>query len=246
MTTTNRHRIRSLLALATIAILTLTTACTEEAEIVPSCGTATYEVTYSKDLRDDQSFGPALPHNLSCVFDSSNLKMTASAPFGLAKLGIYLTKNDSFVTIDFDRAKLLLSLEEFTGNASAIKDSLRNIEIIQSNDLIDISGFMSSHVTIRSKNNGVDTSVDFFFIPFGCGKSCGQTEPLNLNVNSQWPRLPGLMTAMNVKFDDSNIMLVIKDVKPTEGIDRSEFERPRGYIEASRHDLMALSDLMLN
>ena len=240
------HRILSLFTTVFTTSILLMTACKEDTKLVPYCGSATYEVTYSKDIGENNTIGPALPRTLTCVFDPANTKTKASAPFGLAKCAVVLTKKDSYITIDFDRAKLLLSLDEFTGNIGAYADSLHKVEIIESNELVNISDFMSQHVTVRLKNSDSNVSVDFFFIPFGSEKDKGQTEKLHLFDNPQSARLPGLMTAMNVKYDECNIMLVIKDLKPKESVDKNEFERPRGYIEASRHDLLAMRDLMLN
>lgn len=227
--------------------LIVTSSCSrEEDAFVPSVGVATYEVTYSKDLRDNSTFGTFLPHSVTCIYDSCHAKLTATAPLGLAKIGIVLGKSGNFATVDFDNAKLLLSLNDMLGIGTEDGDGAR-VEVEEAGDLTDISGFMSSHLTIASR--AVDQpsgSMDIFYIPFNAEKSTGALRPVDLGEQSASALLPGLITAVNVKMGESNVMLMIKDVRRQAHIEQREFERPRGFIEASRRDIVAMCDLLLN
>ncbi len=213
--------------------------------VVPYCGEATYEVSFSKDLRDDQAFGAFLPHNVICTFDSANIKMEASAPLSLARTSFVVSNDESFATVEFDNAKLLISLNDLFGDLFS-DQAQDNVVITVSDELVDISGYMSTHVFVTPKDdNSGSVSIDFFYIPFGAKKSVGCTDN-KLIQPSQWLRLPGLMTAMNAKLGDSNIMLVIKDFKEKESVKHDVFTRPFGFVEASRRDVIAIMDLMMN
>lgn len=235
----------SLLILILVSVLFFSCKGEEGDAIVPYCGEATYEVSFSKDLRDDQAFGAFLPHNVICTFDSANLKMEASAPLSLARTSFVVSNDESFATIEFDNAKLLVSLSDLFGDLFS-EDAQDNVVITVSEELVDISGYMSTHVFVTPKDdNSGSASIDFFYIPFGAQKSVGCTDNKPIQA-SQWLRLPGLMTAMNAKLGDSNIMLVIKDFKEKESVSHDVFSRPFGFVEASRRDVIAIMDLMMN
>ena len=228
-------------------LLIVMPSCSHEGEeLVPSIGVATYEVTYSKDLRDNSTFGTFLPHSVTCLYDSCHAKLTAAAPLGLAKIGIVIGASENFATVDFDNAKLLLSLNDMLGLGTEDGDGA-GVEVKEAGELTDISGFMSAHLTIEPRSTDqASGSIDIFYIPFGTEKSTGALRPVDLGEKSGGLRLPGLVTAMNVKLGESNVMLLIKDVKRQDHADSREFERPRGFIEASRRDIVAMCDLLLN
>ncbi len=228
-------------------LLIVIPSCSHEGdELVPSVGVATYEVTYSKDLRDNSTFGTFLPHSVTCIYDSCHAKLMATAPLGLAKIGIVIGASGNFATVDFDNAKLLLSLNDMLGLGTEDSDG-SGVEVKEAGELTDISGFMSAHLTIEPRSaDQAGGSIDVFYIPFGAEKSTGALRPVDLGEKSGGPHLPGLVTAVNVKLGESNVMLLIKDVKRQDHVKPNEFERPRGFIEASRSDIVAMCDLLLN
>lgn len=235
-----------LLTLLLVSVLFLL-SCQEKKDdsIVPFCGIATYEVSFSKDLREDQAFGSFLPHNVTCIFDSANLKMEANAPLSLARTSFVIGNEESFATVEFDNAKLLIPMYDLFGDIFS-EQTQDNVKINISDELVDISGYMSTHFSVTPKDGNSDSaSIDFFYIPFGAKKSVGRLDN-KLILSSQWLRLPGLMTAMNVKLGDSNIMLVIKDFNAEESVRPDNFTRPFGFVEASRRDVIAIMDLMMN
>lgn len=213
----------------------------EEAEEgIPDAGFATYEVTYSKVLRDDPTFGAYLPRNVSCVYDSTGIKATASAPLGIVVLSIVMGPHGSFITTSFDKAKLLVPLGDLweAGGSDNAEDGLT---VVQSKSRQDIAGYLSTHLTISPKDPDIHGCVDLFFVPFDTespGRDRWDVEDLR--------RPAGLITAMNISYDECNVMLLLKDVKRRDSIDRHEFERPRGYIEASKRDIVSVGNLLLN
>ncbi len=240
---TNTLTIRLAATIATLFALS-SIGCSGNEACIPTCGEVSYEVTYSNDLRSDETFGSFLPHNLSCVYDSTNILMQATAPFGFARVAFVVGDEDKFAAIDFDNAKIIVSIEDLLGKIYS-DSANRNFEV--SEDLTDISGFMSTRVSARLEDNNTDaTSLDLFFIPFGECKE--RTHPTDINTIdlSHWPRQPGLLTALNLNINGCNIMLVIKDFKHIDSVDHNVFERPCGYIEASQRDILAMRDLMMN
>lgn len=215
-------------------------ASEEAVEGVPEAGSATYEVTYSKALRDDPTFGPYLPRNVSCVYDSTGIKATASAPLGIVVLSIVLGPHGSFITTSFDKAKLLVPLGdlwEAGGNA----DAADNLTVDEAGERQDVSGYLSTHLSISPKSPDVHGSVDLFFAPFDAdAHRSGEWEAEDLR------RPAGLITAMNINYGEHNVMLLLKDVRRLDSVDWREFERPRGYIEASKRDIVAVGNLLLN
>lgn len=212
----------------------------ETEEGIPDAGRATYEVTYSKALRDDPTFGAYLPRNVSCVYDSTGIKATASAPLGIVVLSIVMGPHGSFLTTSFDKAKLLVPLGDLweAGGSDNAADALT---VTQSEARQDIAGYLSTHLTLSPKDPDIHGCVDVFFVPF---------DP-ETTRRDKWDvedlrRPAGLITAMNISYDECNVMLLLKDVKRLGNVDRHEFERPRGYIEASKRDIVSVGNLLLN
>lgn len=213
----------------------------EEAEVgIPEAGRATYEVTYSKTLRDDATFGTYLPRNVSCIYDSTGIKATASAPLGIVALSIIMGPHGSFIATSFDKAKLLVPLGDLweAGGSDNAADAL---SVVEADERQDISGFLSTHLTVCPKDPDIHGKVDLFFVPFDA-ETAGRRE---WNVEDL-RRPAGLITAMNINYDEHNVMLLLKDVKRLDSVDWHEFERPRGYIEASKRDIVSVGNLLLN
>lgn len=213
----------------------------EEAEGgIPDAGRATYEVTYSKVLRDDPTFGAYLPRNVTCVYDSTGIKATASAPLGIVVLSIVMGPHGSFITTSFNKAKLLVPLGDLweAGGSDNAADALT---VTQSEARQDIAGYLSTHLSLSPKDPDIHGCVDLFFVPFDSDSpERGEWDVEDLR------RPAGLITALNISYDECNVMLLLKYVKRLDSIDRHEFERPRGYIEASKRDIVSVGNLLLN
>ena len=216
----------------------------EGENIIPLKGEVTYNVTYSEDLRQISTIGTFLPRSLKGIYDTCNVKLSARAPLGLANIDIVLSAKENYATVDFDKAKLLIKLGDIIpGDMTSDMAEMTKIEF--SPNVTNISGYMSNCVVLEPEiASDIDERIEIFYVPFP--NSASQAEVKSTAVSTQNLNCLGLVTAINITYDESNMMMMLKEVKPNDKVSAKDFERPAGFIEASRQDILAMIDLIMN
>lgn len=232
----------SLLALAACCLA----SCGGEPEVLgPPVAEVTYDISYSEDLRKNPTFGDILPRTLYSIYDTANVKFTLRGPLGLGGVDIVLSHEEDFVSFMIEDLKLLLTMGNFEDATGDIDDKLGHrltdgLIFTPVNTITDIEGYPSRMLKIGTREHlDEDVAIDAFYVP---------TQPTNgqeveadkLNLHNI-----GLLTAINVKRDETAIMIVINKLKPLETVDSLEFKRPEGFLETNRHDLEDIIELVV-
>ncbi len=227
---------------AVVFSFTRCTSCNDYGE-APHKGEIVYDVTYSEDLRDNKDFGPFLPYTVNAIYDTCNLKIMIKAPLGLASLDIIVGKEDDFCAITFDNAKIILRMEEMlcAEDATIVAQETR---IRKYSEKQNIAGHMSERLSIMpNAEDSIDNRIDFFYVPFKDNDFQYDASSFFDKKRNHSAKLPGLMTGLNIKYGDTNIMMVISSYKASDKISPEDFERPAGYIEMSPQDFFTMMEL---
>lgn len=228
--------------MAALAVASVIVSCEKsDDKPIPTCGEVSYEVSYSEDLRQIQSVGSFLPHTAVGLFGEGNLKLTTSAPLGFAKMSLICNQKDIIATLDFDEMRLMTDL---TPQALDRDSVIKEAKVIRRSGVYDICGYPSRQTTISLKGkDGISVIFDIFSAVVD---DC-VPEPAEFDIDENFfakERDPLLVTALNIRIGDSNVILMLKSVKPLESVDPAQFGRPEGFIEAGAKDIVALGGLM--
>ncbi len=231
-----------------IALLSVVIACSDgTGERVPLKGEVTYDISYSDDITKSSEFGTFLPHTVKGLYDTTNIKLVINAPMGLVNVSCVVSNVEDFVAVDFDNAKLLLTMSELLDLDDA-KVIAENLKITEFPGSTLIAGYTSQHVCITPDlADQEETRIDVFFVPFH-ERPEGNITIADLFRAKLEKRgsSPGVVTALNIRMGESNIMLRATKIESNEKVSTKDFERPGGHILASRKDLMSMVDIMLN
>lgn len=188
-----------------------------------------YEVDYSEDLRQLSTIGAFLPRSAIGVYDTTNFKISTSAPMSFAKVSLIHGASGDFMAISFNDVKLLT---DFTSLVEGTDSTSSSVAIKTYDKETDICGFMSRQTTMNMLDvDGKNFKVDIFTAQADEAKSDSSAAI-------------GIVTAINIRFDDSNIIFMLKSVRPLEYVNPDEFMRPPGFIETSAKDFATLLELM--
>lgn len=234
--------------LLVVVVMLLTYSCSGDDDgRIPLKGEVTYELMLSDDITSSTEFGSFLPHTVKGVYDTSNVKLMVSAPMGLVNVSFVLGEKEDFVAVDFDEAKLLLTMAEFFNQDEAMTIA-ENLTVTEEPELVNISGYMSRHVSVTpSIEDQSNSRIDVFFVPF-TGRDISNLSAVDLFKEklAHKKSSPGVVTAVNIRMGDSNIMMVAKKIRPLDGITKKDFQRPPGFIRANHKDLLSMMDIVLN
>lgn len=196
---------------------------------IPPSGELMYEVDYSENLREQISIGAFLPHSAIGVYDSANFKISTSAPLSFAKVSLVHGQSGDFMSISFNDMKILT---DFSSLAELTDTSGCNLTVKKYDSQHKICGYNSCQTSVSFRDmNGSEFRVDVFT---AVDEDSGRD-----NQPSS-----GLVTAFSIRFDESNVIFLLKSVRPLEAVNPEEFARPQGFIETSAKDFVALIELM--
>lgn len=229
----------TILLSVTLALFTLVLpSCVRSGQIeqIPARGELMYEVDYSENLRQLKSIGAFLPHTAIGVFDSSNFKISTSAPLSFAKVSLVHGSGGDFVSMSFNDLKILTDFSSLTENKLPSDSS---IVVRTYEEKKEICGFMSRQTSISVYDgNGAEFVIDVF-MAIADKSDCKEGESKILSGSGT-----GLVTALSIRFEENNIIFLLKSVRPLEAVNPEEFSRPLGFIETSAKDFVALLELM--
>ena len=196
---------------------------------IPVSGELMYEVDYSENLREQATIGAFLPHSAIGVYDSANFKISTSAPLSFAKVSLVHGLNGDFISISFNDMKILTDFSSF---ADMTDTSNYKVVVKKYDTPHEICGYSSRQTSFSfSDVNRGEFRFDVFTAVDGERVSDG---------NNGF----GLVTAFSIRFEDSNVIFLLKSVRPLETVNPEEFARPQGFIETSAKDFVALLELM--
>lgn len=196
---------------------------------IPLSGELMYEVDYSENLREQSTIGAFLPHSAIGVYDSANFKISTSAPLSFAKVSLVHGLSGDFMSISFNDMKILTDFSSLTEESDT---SSCKVTVKKYDSKHKICGYNSCQTSVSFLDlNGGEFRVDIF-TAVDDNSGCGTLPP------------SGLVTAFSVRFDESNVIFLLKSVRPLEAVSPEEFERPQGFIETSAKDFVALLELM--
>lgn len=189
-----------------------------------------YEVDYSENLRVQSSIGAFLPHSAIGVYDSANFKISTSAPLSFAKVSLVHGHSGDFMSISFNDMKILTDFSSLTDEADT---SNCKVTVRKYDSQHKICGYNSCQTSVSFRDmNGGEFRVDIF-------TAIDDNSDSAPNLSSL-----GLVTAFSIRFDESNVIFLLKSVRPLEAVNPEEFARPQGFIETSAKDFVALLELM--
>lgn len=211
-------------------LLPLLAACADEQQpLAPAAAEVTYDISYSEDLRKNPTFGDILPRTIYSVYDSANVKFTLRGPLGLGGADIVLSHEEDFVSLVIEDLKLLLTMGDFYDEPRDGQRLTDGLLFTPVEGETDIEGYRSRMVSISARDHEDDDLViDVFYVPSQAQRA--DTAQLNLHTMV-------LLTAVNIKKDETAIMIVINRLKPLEGVAQEEFQRPAGFLQTNRRDL---------
>lgn len=196
---------------------------------IPQSGELMYEVDYSENLREQSSVGAFLPHSAIGVYDSANFKISTSAPLSFAKVSLVHGRSGDFMSISFNDMKILT---DFSSLAEEADTSRCKVVIKKYDSQHKICGYSSRQTSVSIRDdNGSEFCVDIF-------------TAVDDNSGRDGQPSSGLVTAFSIRFDESNVIFLLKSVRPLEAVNPEEFARPQGFIETSAKDFVALIELM--
>lgn len=221
------------------------TSCTggQQDVVVPEKGELVYEIGYSENLRELQSVGAFLPHTAIGIYDAGYFKISTSAPLSFAKVTMVHGAGGLFMTLDINDMRLLSDFSPWLMNADSLH---KNVRVSFVDGVVDICGLPSVHTTVKYGDvNGIEFKLDVFTaVDSPIAKDVPNLTSFNAELaGAQNVRL-GLVTAFSLRFADSNIIFMLRNVRPIDFINPTEFLRPQGYIETDAMDLLALCGLM--
>lgn len=196
---------------------------------IPLSGELMYEVDYSENLREQSSIGAFLPHSAIGVYDSANFKISTSAPLSFAKVSLVHGRSGDFMSISFNDMRILT---DFSSLAEETDTSGCKVTVKKYDSQHKICGYNSCQTSVGFRDmNGSEFRVDIFTAVDENSK-CSDLQSL------------GLVTAFSIRFGESNVIFLLKSVRPLEAVNPEEFARPQGFIETSAKDFVALIELM--
>lgn len=235
-------------SMAFVAAATAMVACafvscsSDRAVEVPPKGEVFYEVSYSEGIRNLQSFGEFLPRTAVGVYDSLNVKISASAPLGFAKIFFVFNSIESFVAMDLNDIKLMSQIS----SSYFYEDSLcHDVKFEHFAETYEIAGIPSRRTTL--KFNGAKGTIFKFDIFTALNNSDQNLEYQEFTPNNNlFDRFskPCLVTAVNARFGDENIILMLKNIRPVDQVKPGVFSFPDGYMEANVREVITLYGLL--
>lgn len=210
---------------------------------MPEKGELAYEIGYSENLRELQSVGAFLPHTAIGIYDAGNIKISTSAPLSFAKVTMVNGGGGLFMTLDINDMRLLTDLSPWLLNADSLR---KNARISLADGVVEICGLPSVQTTVKYRDvNGVEFKLDVFTaVDSPIAKDLPHLPSINTEFDGGQDVKFGLVTALSLRFADSNIIFLLRNVRPIDFINPGEFLRPQGYIETDAMDLLALCGLM--
>ena len=224
------------------AVCSLVSCSSDDVVAIPPVGEAFYEVDYSEGIRNQPSFGDFLPRTAVGVYDSLNVKISASAPLGFAKIFFVFNDVESFMAADLNDIKLMSHIS----SSYFYEDSLcHDVKFEQFAGTYDIAGIPSMRTSVKFR--GAKGTIFKFDIFTAIGDSdedlAFQEFTPDGNLFGRFSK-PCLVTAVNARFGDENIILMLKSVRPVEQVKSGVFNVPDGYIEANVREVVTLYGLL--
>lgn len=226
------------------------TSCAEEENhngVVPRKGEVTYDLTYSEELARTGDMGTFLPHSVSGIYDTANVKLISKAPLGLASISLTLGCEEDFIAIDLDQAKMLLRPQDLVSEEE--RNALTSkMKISVEPGITEISGFKSRHIVLTPDDTlDTDVVIDLFYAPFSgihIEESTDYRAFIFHRDQSSKRHFPGLITAIKTRVEDKEMQIMLKSVKAMDSITAEDFKRPEGFVETSRDELIAMVDML--
>lgn len=219
-------------------------SCTEETKStgVPMKGKVTYDIEYSSDLRNASSVGNFFPGTIDGVYDSTNFKLTAKAPLGLAKVDFVFSTNGDFALVEFDKQQMLIEIDQQLGNIDDIMNSmlgnlvdkvegmpteLDDVKVTELEGETEIAGLMSRHVVITPVGSEDESQkIDIFYAPFDKAAATEAKEYIQERMDNTGLNLPGVITAFSISTGETNVMLMLTKIQATDDVSPETFARP--------------------
>lgn len=197
---------------------------------LPNRGRLVYEVDYSEDIRKLYSIGAFLPNSAFGMYDSTNFKITTSAPLSLAKVALIHSGENNFMSLTFNEMNVFTDFSSLSEDSSFVSRT--------SDDLKEICGIPSRQTSISLLGEeGSEYRLDVFVAePDATIKAADENFP-TLSAS-------GLVTALSLRHGDSNIIFILKNIEPLESVNPEEFSRPQESIEISAENLVALMQIL--
>ena len=227
------------------------TSCAEEENqngVIPLKGEVTYDLTYSEELARTGDMGTFLPHSVSGIYDTANVKLISKAPLGLASISLTLGCEEDFIAIDLDQAKMLLRPQDLVSEEE--RNALTSkMKISVEPGITEISGFKSRHIVLTPDDTlDTDVVIDLFYAPFSgihIEESTDYRAFIFHRDQSSKRHFPGLITAIKTRVEDKEMQIMLKSVKAMDSITAEDFKRPEGFVETSRDELIAMVDMLI-
>lgn len=221
------------------ALLSCTKEVAHEGGVPPKSGAVEYEISYSKDVRDDMTIGQFLPRKLQGEYNSHGIKMGASCGLGMVDLNVVFTNKDSYMELALPDMHVILPIEKLVLQDS-IDAHINEILVERDDNTVDVMGFQSKRLLISLTGSNEVANKGF-----GPGQMEVFYAPLP-DVDHRIAGLPqfsvpGLITAMKLISDDSSVMFMLSKLREKEVNDRV-FERPAGAKEVELDVVMGLGE----
>lgn len=196
----------------------------QELTSLPHEGEAEYELHYSEDILGNGLTKRFLPRKVTCQFNESALKMSASAALGMLGCDVVITDTSSFVVCNIERTPMLLDIEQLfsaDGKLGGMCDSI-TIDTLQTD--IEMLGYRTNLVRADMCADGHQLHIEFHYIP---------VPDRNIHiVGTCLPPVPGLVTSVNICYGESNLIMLLTSIEGKK-IDEHEFCRPDVFEKTS-------------
>ncbi len=200
----------------------------QQPDSVPVSGQAKYEIHYSSELRNNPLTGAVLPDKIVTRYNSDGLHFQMVGKLNTFSIDFVTTTTHSFFAMQIDKDKYVVPLEQMVEVQEA-QDFANNLAIQETDSLVEVGGWMSKNVSMQYQTPFGLASVNAYYVPM---ESDGR-ELADMPIK----KIPGMITAMNIDFEEVNVMFSLVDLQP-DSVSNEEFAIPAGYVTTSPDEML--------